>query len=163
MRRQARSLDSLRPSDLEGCRIWKYARDSAGDNTWLNPVLKTPVEDLNGRLIATRVILANGASTWALLGNIDVQKPEFTKHFLTASFERGGEWFHLARYHDRDYEKRGPKQLAEFMNLPIHEVFPIAYDVSAEVVGPPEVTHARILAEPEQKLTRAEIIALAVP
>ena len=59
--------------------------------------------------------------------------------------------------------ERGPDALARFLGLPLAEVFPIAYDVSAIVQGAQDSVQGHVLAEPRVRLTRAELIALAVP
>src|SRR5687768_12561741 len=102
------------------------------------PVRRTPVAKLTGKMVASRVTLANGHKPWALIGNVDLNNPELTKHFVSLSIENEGLWFHLARYHDHDYAARGPQQLAAFLGLPVGAVFPISYDVSDEVTGDKE-------------------------
>src|SRR5262249_59029714 len=86
-----------------------------------------------------------------------------TTHFLTLSVERDGRWFHVARYHDFDYEERAPEKLAAFLGLAVNEVFPITYDLRPYANGDPRALHGMIPEAPAEKLTRAEIIALAVP
>ena len=96
------------------------------------------------------------------LGNIDLDSARSTQHFLTLSVERGRRWFHLARYHDVDRAREGPLALAHFLELTPAEVFPISYDVSVHVVGDVNVTRGSILAEPVERLSSSELIALAV-
>ena len=99
-----------------------------------------------------------------MLGNIDPTNPRLTEHFLTVSvFRSDGALFHLARYHDLDAIERGPAALAAFLGLSLKAVFPLSYDVSAIVTGLPEVVRGTITSEPRERLTRAEVIALAVP
>jgi len=82
-------------------------------------------------------------------------------HFLTLSLERYGKWFHLARYHDPDREAHGPEALGRFLGLGISEVFPIEYDIRRYAEGAVAAVSGTILSEPSEKLSRAEIIALA--
>jgi hypothetical protein len=77
--------------DIEANSVWEFAGDEEGsDDTWVRPVEKLPVKDLNRRLVATRVGFANGGSAWALIGNIDTSNPRSTEHFVTLSIEREG-------------------------------------------------------------------------
>ena len=163
MTAQPKHIADLTVADREAHGVWSFARGQRGDETRLRPVARVPVSDLRGKLVATRVVLANGHRPWALVGNIDVTNVRLTKHFVTASVEHEGRWFHLARYHDIDYAERGPRALAAHLGLQVEEVFPIAYDVSGSLRGGVESTVGRILAEPDERLSRTEIIALAVP
>lgn len=98
------------------------------------------------------------------LGNLDPTNSCLTEHFLTLSiFRSDGTLFNLARYHDFDAEERGPAALAAFLGLPLDAVFPISYDLTCVVAGPLESLRGTITAEPRERLTGAEIIALAVP
>ena len=99
----------------------------------------------------------------ALLGNIDATNPRLTEHFLTLSVYRGdGAVFHMARYHDHDSGERGPDALAEFLKMKKEEVFPITWDVRQYAVGDPAALHGKIEVTPKERLTRAQVIALAV-
>jgi hypothetical protein len=92
----------------------------------------------------------------ALIGNYNVTNPRDTQHFLTLSIERGGEWFHLARYHDVDFTDRGPEALARFLGLHVDDVFPISVDVRRYVRGDPKALIAIVLKEPQERLTEEE-------
>lgn len=155
-------VSSLTPVDFEKHRVWEFKPGPSGDETWVRPVRRTPVSKLTGRIVAERVTLANGEKPWALIGNVFLDNEELTRHFVTVSIERNGCWFHLARYHDYEYADRGPGQLSEFMCLPVECVFPIAYDISHFIIGNPTAARGSILAEPENRLTRAQLMALAV-
>jgi hypothetical protein len=48
------------------------------------------------------------------------------------------------------------------LGLSVDDVFPIAFDVSSVVREDKDAAMGRILAEPEERLTRAEMVALAV-
>lgn len=96
--------------------------------------------------------------------NIDVENPRLTQHFVTLTIHReDGEVFHLARYHDMDFSERGPSQLAAFLDLTKGDVFPISWDVSAFAKGSADALRGLITDVPKERLTRAQIIALAVP
>ena len=121
---------------------------------------RVPVANLNGKLIGTEVILANGQRVWALIGNVHPSKPRITEHFLTISLVRDGHWFHLARYHDIDAVSRGPTALAAFLKLPIDDVFPIAYDVRRFGKGDPATLSGHIPKKPRERLSRKKVISL---
>ncbi len=124
-----KSVEELNPSDLERFPVWEFVNDDARGETMVRPVERVPVESLNNRLIGTSVRLANGDLLQALMGNIDVNSPRYTQHFLTLTIFNDGECFFLARYHDVLHNTHGPAALAEFLGLKTDEVFPIAYDV----------------------------------
>jgi len=155
-------VDELTVDDLREHSVWQYT--SLGDDeSYVRPIKRIPVTSLTGKEVGTEVALANGDRVWALIGNVDGTNPRLTSHFLTLSVERDGRWFHLARYHDFDADERGPKQLAAFLDLAVDDVFPISYDLRSYVKGASEALHGTIPAEPAERLTRAEVIALAVP
>ena len=62
-----------------------------------------------------------------------------------------------------DYGVRGPQALARFLGFPVDDVFPISYGVRKCVKGHPAALAGSILREPRVRLTRAEIIGMAVP
>jgi hypothetical protein len=156
-------ITSLQVGDIEKDAVWQYSESEQGDDTVVRPVKRLPVKNLTGKVVATKVRLANGSLVWALVGNVDIGNPRLTEHFLTLSIEKDGRWFALSRYHDFDYSERGPEALAKFLDLPVNEVFPISYDIAQYVKGVSAALSGAILKEPHEKLTRAEIIALAVP
>jgi hypothetical protein len=162
MRAKAKSVDELSEQDLDSFPIWTFVNRDA-DHFIVRPVARTPVRDLSGKLVGTFVVLADGTRRRALLGNIDVASARLTQHFLTLSIESGGTWFHLARYHDLDYTKRGPKALSAFLGLPLNQVFPISYDIRAIVKNASSAASGVIPAKPLEKLSRSKLIALAVP
>ena len=69
----------------------------------------------------------------------------------------------MARYHDFDADERGPLVLAAFLELPVEAVFPITYDISRSCIGDAGALIDTIDSQPRERLTRAQIIALAVP
>lgn len=154
-------VDQLSDEDLDRSPIWTFVPDRTGA-LLVRPV-KGPVRNFSGKLIGTFVTLANGDRVRALLGNLDPTNARLTQHFLTLSIARGGVWFHLARYHDHDFRKRGPRALATFLGLGVKDVFPISYDVRTHARGPRRVAAGTIAAKPPEKLRRSELIELAVP
>ena len=156
-------IKSLQVSDLEKHSVWQFAIDERADDTAVRPVTRLPVSTLAGKIVGTRVRLANGEYRWGIVSNLDARNPEMNEHFLALSMERNGRWFHLARYFDSDYGVRGPKSLARFLGFPVDDVFPISYDVRKCVKGHPATLAGSILRKPRVRLTRAEIIGMAVP
>jgi hypothetical protein len=160
---QVKAVDSLTVADLEAAPVWQYAnRDGAGE-TLVRPVKSYPVKNLTGKVVGTQVRLANGMQLWALLGNIDPLSPPLNEHFLTLSIEQNGRWFALARYHDLDYVHRGPDSLSRFLGMSVDQIFPISYDVTPYADGDPAALIGSVNKEPRERLSRAELIAMAVP
>lgn len=118
---------------------------------------------MTGKLIGTQVKLANDSYVWALIGNIDLNNPKITQHFITISIEKNEKWFTLARYHDIDYDTNGPEAIAKFLSLEVNQVFPIYYDITKFATGNIACLSGRILKEPKEKLSRSEIIAMSIP
>lgn len=162
-RHSLRPASGLRASDLEKHSVWMFAPNPTGKEPLVRPVKRVPVSSLTGKLLGTRVRLANNDELWSLIGNLDLQDPEMNEHFVTISIERSGSWFHLARYHDHEYRENGPQALADFLHLGIDEVFPIAYDARGCVKGRPATAKGLIQKEPRIRLSRPEIIQKAVP
>jgi hypothetical protein len=155
-----KTIDTISVGDIQANPVWKFCR---GGDMAIEPVTRIPCKTLNGRIVGTQVELADGTIVWALLGNINTENPAFSKHFMTLSIESSGDWFHLARYHDYDYDDRGPQKLSEWIGKPLERVFPIAYDIRHVFKGESVALKGKIEKEPSGKLTRAEIIAMAVP
>jgi hypothetical protein len=163
MSHNMKKVEALTDADLEAFPVWQFVNDDEKGETAVRPVKRTPVNNLNGRLVGIKVRLANDAGVWALIGNVDTSNPRLTQHFLTLSVFRDGRCFTMARYHDFDAHERGPQALAAFLGLPIDKVFPISYDIRRFSKGDPAALTGTIEKEPREKLTRAQIIALAVP
>jgi hypothetical protein len=162
--RTLKTVEKLTPEDLRAFPVWEYTNaDEEVDETVIRPIAKTPVKTLTGRVVGSQVKLAGGALQWALLGNIDASNPTLTKHFVTLSLFHDGRWFTMARYHDLDADTHGPDALAAFLGLPVDSVFPIAYDISALCIGDAAALIGTIPRKPTERLTRSQIIALAVP
>ncbi len=156
-------IEDLNVPDLQAYAVWQYANIDEAGETLLRPVKRLPVKRLAGKVVGTRVRLANGIVLWGLLGNLDESNPRLTEHFLTLTIFHADRWFTLARYHDLDYGERGPEALARFICLDVDDVFPIAYDIRAVAKGDAKALAGTILKEPLERLSRAELIALAVP
>jgi hypothetical protein len=101
-------IDSLELADLEAHPVWAFC----GDGFDVHWVKRLPVRDLAGKLVATEVCLANGTKVWALVGNAEPGDARLTEHVLTLPVLKDKAWFDLARYHDFNYNKRGPEALA---------------------------------------------------
>lgn len=161
-----KSIDQLSPSDFTTHCVWEFANDmeeNQKDETCVQPVDKLPVASLSNRVVGTNLLLANGQSVVAILGNIDLADPLNTEHFLTATiFRHSGERFHLARYHDLDYAQNGPAALAIFLGLPLDSVFPLRYDIGAVAEGNSESLRRLIPANPTSRLSRQQLMELAL-
>lgn len=158
-----KSIEKLTAHDLRAFPVWQYVNQDGLGETAVRPVKTIPVKTLNNRVVGTEVKLANGTTRWALVGNIDLKNVRLTEHFLSLSLFDRGRWLPLARYHDADAKERGPNSLARSLELPVEAVFPINYDISRYCVGVRDVVVGSILSEPRERLTRAQVIALAVP
>jgi hypothetical protein len=160
---KTRPVESLQVADLEMHPVWQFALAERADDTAVRSVKRLPVSTLAGKIVGTRLRLANGEYQWGIVSNLDAKNPEMNEHFLVLSIERNGRWFHLARYFDSDYGVRGPQALARFLGFPADDVFPISYDVRKCVKGHPATLAGSILREPRVRLTRAQLIGMAVP
>jgi hypothetical protein len=156
-------VDALQVADLQAHPVWQYANREGGDETLVRPVRRGLVSNLAGKLVGTQVTFSCGQRTWALIGNVHPNNMRLTEHFITLSIERDGKWFTLSRYHDFDYAENGPEALSHFLDLPVDELFPIAYDINDCFKGGGAALSGCILREPRERLSRAEIIAMAVP
>ena len=156
-----KSLSDLTTVDLAEFPVWEYT-SGPDDSVFVESVASLPVTDLRNRIVGTKVVFHNGDGCWAILGNIDLRNKESTDHFLTLSVEKHGSWFDLARYHDVDYARRGPEQLAQFLTLPITSIFPIQYDLSGLVTADPGLVKGTIPLEPREKLPQDKLIQLAL-
>jgi hypothetical protein len=156
-------LEDLTVDDIKSAPVWQFTNvDGPRGETVVRPIKKVPVKSLNGRMVGTSVLLANGSRVWALLGNIVSDNPRFTRHFLTLSVERNGKWFGMARYHDYDAKTRGPKALAKFLGFALSEVFPVSYDISHICKGERDSLVGTIEKDPGERLTRRQIIGLVL-
>jgi hypothetical protein len=156
-------VHALTVADLEAHPVWRYLPENdERDETFVRPVKRIPVSSLAGKIVGTQVLLANGQRIWAIISNVDHTNARLTQHFLTLSVERNGSWFFLARYHDFDRAKRGPKALAKLLGLSVAEVFPITYDIRSYAKGSSAALSGEITKTPKERLTRSQVIGLAV-
>jgi hypothetical protein len=156
-------VDTLSVSDLERFPVWRFVLDEDHDETWVRPVRSLPVSSLRGAVVGTPVLLADGSHVWGMLGNVDVANMRLNRHLLTLSLAVPGGWANLARYHDPDAATNGPARLAATLGRSIEDVFPIRYDLRTFAVGIREALVGEVSAEPIERLSRADVIALAVP
>jgi hypothetical protein len=156
-------VESLTVQDLVQYPVWRYATADERGETMVRPVLKYPVSTLQGKLVGVQVHLANTAPVWAIIGNVDVNNARLTEHFITISLFAKDRWLRLARYHDRDYSDNGPTALSRSIGLRVDEVFPIVYDIRMYAKGESAALAGQIRETPRERLSRAEIIGLAVP
>ena len=163
MSKRTKRAEDLMVADLETNPVWEYTnKDGPLGETAVQPVARTPLENLNGRLVGTRIRLANGTRVWAVISNVYSNNPRATKHFLTLSVFNNGKCFEMARYHDIDRNEHGPKALAAFLELPLAAIFPISYDLSRFSQGQSAALVGTIPKEPEEELTDDQLVNLAL-
>jgi hypothetical protein len=153
--------ETLTVADFKAHPVWEFLNNDEIGETMAKPVEKLPVESLDDCIVGTPVRLANGSEVWGLFGNFNVKYPRATQHFLALSIERGGTWFHLARYQDAWIESHGPDSLARFLGLGVDDICPITIDVRRYVRGDPAALVAVVRKEPQERLTREELFALS--
>lgn len=134
--------------------------DDERGETLVEPVLKLPVRDLDGCLVGTQVILANGKTIDALIDNVNSHNAIQTRSAISISVFKGAQQFHLARCFDPDYDDRGPEALSHFLDLPPSEVFPIAYDLTAFSHGEPAALKGVIENVPKLELDPDKLLEL---
>jgi hypothetical protein len=148
----------LTVDDLRQDPVWEFVHEEEieDDEVCVRAVTELPVSSVTLRVVGTTVTLSDGSRRWATLSNITLTSRRETDQFLCLSVEHHGAWFEMSRYHDVDYARRGPRQLAEFLGLPIDAVFPITYDISSLVRGTYEATRGTIPSETREILSREE-------
>jgi hypothetical protein len=156
-----KAITSLTEEDLARHPVWDYYEDDKGGIV-ASPVRRIPVDSLQSRLVGCQVTLSNGQKCWAELSNIELRNAKATSHFLVLSVVRGPKRFHLARYFDVDYLKRGPVALSQFLGLPVQEVFPIAYDIGPYVTGATIPTTGLIREQPDERLSQKDLMKLSL-
>lgn len=161
-----KDVDELGPLDFADHLVWEFVNDYETElphEAFVRPVQEIPVESAESRLIGTKLTLADGRRVFAILGNVDLQDPEQTGHFLTvAVFDETGRRFDLARYHDTDFDARGPVAFAQFLRSDTESVFPVQYDISDIATGNPNSLRGSIPAVPKSRLSLDELIQLAL-
>lgn len=153
-------LASLTVADLKQHPVWEFGNFSGQSECELTPVTDIPCLDMAGRLVGTECRLADGTGCWGVLGGISPNYPEYAEFLLSISMTKGGEWFHLSRPHQFDYERFGPLQLAVFLEKPIGDVFPISFDISEYVIGKPNAVLGQIQQRPSRVATLDEIFEM---
>ena len=164
MKKRGTPIERITPELLRGAPVWEYLPESpTRDEMWVAPVQALPVKSLDGRVVGTEITLAGGETRLGLLGNVSLTEPTLNEQFLTLSvWSETGKRFDLARYHDVDYSRRGPTEFAAFLALPLASVFPIRYDISVVALGSPTCVRGQIPFEPRSKLSRTELVTLAI-
>lgn len=161
-----KTFSDITPDDLRQYPVWEFANDVedvTSDESYLRPVRDLPITDPGNRIMGTIATLANGDQVPAILQNVNLDSPYATEHLISVTvFNRAGEAFPLARYHDIQIDEYGPEQLAAFMKLTVRDVFPISYDISDIAVGDHDCVRREIPVRPRRLLSSSEIIAMAV-
>ncbi|MHB1457633.1 MAG: hypothetical protein ACYC0V_12035 [Armatimonadota bacterium] len=162
---KARPIPEIPIDELLQYGVWTFDMDEESytpeqDESWVVPVTHLPIDDFNNCIVVTNLRLANNQTVTGMMDNIDLDSIEKTEVFIGVSIAKDGEWFHLARYFDVEYDRYGPERLAEFLGLSIDEVFPVSYDIGSLAVGAERVLKRSIPAKPERRLTEEEIMAL---
>jgi hypothetical protein len=154
----------LTASDFQKFPVWEFLSGHEDiSETLVQPVLEIPVDSLDGRIVGAYVRLSNGTDVFSMLGNVDTEDPLRTMHFITISFWIDEKWFRLARYFDRDLEERGPDALAASLGLLVDQIFPLSYDLRSLAKEPLKGALAgKVTAEPRERLSREQLIKLAV-
>jgi hypothetical protein len=162
MNSKIKPVDALSVTDLQQCPVWRFADGKGADETFVEPVSEIPVTDLAGMIVGSLVTLNNGRRIWGTLGNITVDSEIQTKHLITISVTNSAKWFTLARYHDFDFKDMGPAAMARFLEMTVRDIFPISYDIRDCAIGEPAALAGSIPELPQERLTRAELIALSI-
>jgi hypothetical protein len=155
-------VEKLTESLFRANPVWEFCNDDEAGETLVRPVKKLPITSSEGRLVGCEMRLADGSIIFGFLGNLDLTKEDRNQHFLTLSLFINGSIQHLARYHDIDFSDRGPASLAKKTGKKEGAIFPISYDVSKFATGSKDCICGSIQKEPKQKLSRSEIIMLAL-
>ena len=159
---KAKSFSALTVDDIKECPTWRFTNSSPDDELEIEPVYDRPCTDTRGLIVGCQVGCADGSDVWALLQNVDPFRPERNEHFLTATIDCHDRWFSLARYHDIDVDERGPVALAGVVGKQLVQLFPMSFDIRKEVGFDAPGLVGAIDAEPRTRLSRKEIISLAV-
>jgi len=161
---RARPSESMEIAHFEAFSVWEFdlANETkpGRDETWVKPVWLYPVSHLDNRIVGTHLTLANGQTKFGVLSNVVLQDARRTAQFLLVQFMEGQEWFPLERYFDVAYDQHGPTALAEFLDLPLDQIFPLSYDISSVARGLPEVVRGTIPIKPKEILSDEERMKL---
>jgi hypothetical protein len=146
----AKRLSQLTPEDLQAHPVWELETPEEAtppeNDSPIKPVAALPVESLASRVIGTAVVLRNGQTLPAMLTNIELADEAQTQRLLLVQVWHNGEWLRLARPFDPWFAKSGPRSFAKRLGLPVEEVFPMSYDISAHAQGSESVVKGKIKA-----------------
>jgi hypothetical protein len=156
---EAKSSPDLNVEDFKKYPVWVYTCNDAVDEAEVEPVTSLPAPNLSGMVVGLAVTLANGTSIWAAFSGLENNALQ-NEHLLSIALYKDGKQFHLSRYFDVDYKRRGPDYLARALNLPVDEVFPISYDARKLVQGEPSAYAGTITKVPRRRLSKDQIMDL---
>lgn len=142
-----KEVGDLTKEDFEANPVWEFVDNHKMSDTLMSPVKRLPVATLSNRVIGCEIELASGSKIWGILSNIDLADPRRNELFVSLIFLKGRRRFILARHVDVLRSRLGPAALAKFLMIPLRDIFPIKYDISAFCEGHPEC----LLGEIEQK------------
>ena len=154
-----KSIDILTPKDFQKHPVWTFCNSDIKGELNVKPIIKLPISNTRNKIIGIQAVLSNDKRLFSYIGNIDLDNPELSNHFITFSFWINNSWFHLSRYHDFDYKINGPLKLQKLLNLRYNNIFPIKIDLNNIIKGEDALVNYN---EPSKKLKRAEIIALSL-
>ena len=163
MRKDSKPVDKLNEKEIKEFPVWQFTNSDVPDETYVFPLKKLPVKSLSNRIVFTEFTLANKHKLFGSIANVSLENQRLNQHFISISILKNEDWFHLARYFDFDYNERNPNALAKFLNIPIDDIFPLSIDISKYCVSDQVSLILSYPKEPIEKLTRSEVIALAVP
>ena len=157
-----KDVSKLTAADFEAHKVWRFTGSDSPSEMMVRPS-KLPLRSFTGALVGCVFRLSSGRSVRGYLSNLSPENPELMKHFLAFSaFHEDGRVFHLSRYHDFDYSEYGPDALAKFLGFSRSEIFPISWDARGITKIGDEHLKGEITEEPAERLTRAQVIQLAV-
>ena len=155
-------VEKLTEALLRKSPVWEFCNDDEAGETVVQPVKRLPISSADNRLVGCELHLADGSVIFGFLGNLSLTKKDQNQHFLTVSLFVDGSIEYLARYHDFNFSDHGPSWLAKKLGKKKDAVFPISYDLSSLAAGAQDCIRGSIPVEPKKKLSRSEIIQLAV-
>lgn len=155
-------IDDLSVEDLNDFPVWRVKSNSRTGDSELVPVRRLPCKNLDRCIVGVQVMLADGSTTYGILGNVHTNDRERTEVFVTIAIEKNGEWFHLARYFDCDFNNSGPSELGKFLGKKLTEIFPIRYDLQVFSKGDPSALSGVIPIAPKKRLSEDEIMDMAL-
>ena len=153
---EAKPTHKITPSDLERYPVWVFDLANEGlpgrDETWMVPVENLPVSSLECCGCLANATLACGRKVIASLWNIHLESLSETQQFGRISLWLDDRWWQLSERSfisdSRTLETHLPIDLASKLGLELQAVFPISYDISEHVNGPPEITRGKITGVP---------------